>query len=347
MNCAALALLLLWLTTSTISAPAVVVTPGIMLEPPSGFYAYNFSPTLSSADNSEIYDPNFIPGFRVGLTNLSLSFKAGPGYADIGYSVGPWRSLEVSIPHMAVGPQCCNFVEVPRTQQFRAQDWGDFYYVKAGFSSPAVNVANYTANFTAPAYVGLRTDWQWVVSFSLDWKSPTLLDPGNEWSTVGLAVTQYVPSAPKKLVYSVIDFWMDPNSTSILGKLPRSANNGLIVGPNEVVYPATQLSNTDNGNLTITIPLSPYLQDTLDTLGFADGAGSPVISYVYLNIEGYNMVWNTRLYSFLVMSNHAPSEPETAAPQVLIYAVPVICGLAGAFFLYRRMKKGSRVVDSL
>ena len=56
--------LLLYLTIATpLSLPAVVVTPGVMLEPPSGFYAYNFAPTLNSADNNEIYDPNFIPGF--------------------------------------------------------------------------------------------------------------------------------------------------------------------------------------------------------------------------------------------------------------------------------------------
>ena len=338
MNCSAF--LLLCLITSSISAPSVVVTRGVMLVPPLGFYAYNFAPTLNSRDNSEIYDPNFIPGFRVGLTNLSLSFSAGQGYAAIDYSVGPWRTLEVSIPHMAVGPQCCNFMEVPRTQQFRAQDWGDYYYVKAGFSSPAVNIANYTANFTAPAYVGLRTDWQWVVSFSLDWEIPKLLDARNEWGALGIAITQYVPNAPKKLVYSVIDFWMDPNSTSVLEKLSRSASNGVIVSSNEIVYPAIQLSNTDNGNLTITLNLSPYLQDTLDTLGFAnDNAESPVISYVYLNIEGYNMAWNTTLYSFLVMSNHSPTETGVVDLQFLLYSVPVICGIVGGFSLYKRTKE--------
>jgi len=338
LNCSVF--LLLWLSTSSISTPAVVVTRGVILTPPSGYYAYNFAPTLNSTEDSEIYDPNFIPGFRVGLTNVSLSFQAGQGYAEIGYSVGPWRTLQVSIPHMAVGPQCCNFVEVPRTQQFRARDWGDYYYVRAGFASPAVNLANYTANFTAPAYVGLRTDWQWVASLSFFWNVPRLLNSKNEWGTVGVAVTQYVPNAPKKLVYSVIDFWMDGNSTSVLMKLPRSVSSiGLIVSPNEVVYPLSQLSNADTGNLTITINLSPYLQDTLETLGFAnDSAESPVISYVYLNIEGYNMAWKTTLYSFLVMSDHSPIGSSLAGLKVFVYGVPVICGIAGGLYIYRRRK---------
>ena len=209
---------------------------------------------------------------------------------------------------MAVGPQCCNFVEVPRTQQFRAVEWGDYYYVRAGFSPPAVNVPNFTADFTAPAYVGLRTDWRWVVSISLDWKPPTLLDRRNEWAALGIVATQYVPNVPKKLVYTVVNFWMDPNSTNVLGKLPRSSSNGMIAGPREVVYPAIQLSEADQGNQTITLNLSDYLQDTLSTLGFTNASAQPpVISYVYLNIEGYNMLWNTTLYSFFVMTDHSPN----------------------------------------
>jgi len=326
------------------------VSPGVMLTPPSGFYAYNFAPTLNSPDNSEIYDPNFIPGFRVGLTNVSLQFQQGQGYADIGYSVGPWKDLEVSIPHMAVGPQCCNFVEVPRTQQFRAVEWGDYYYVRAGFSVPAVNLGNYTANFTAPAYVGLRTDWQWVVSFSLNWKAPTLLDSANEWSTLGIVATQYVPTAPKKLVYTVMDFWMDRNSTSGLDMLPHSAaSTGRVVGAYEVEYHAAQLTNADEGNITITLNLSPYLQDTLATLGFANGSSEPpVISYVYLNIAGYNMVWNTTLYSFFVMSDHSPTETGLVDFSVVVYSVPLVCVIAGGIFLYtRRKRQGSRAADNL
>ena len=333
--------IILYLTlVSPLSLPAVVVTPGIMLEPPSGFYAYNFSPTLNSPDNNEIYDPNFIPGFRSGLTNTSLLFTTGQGYANIGYSIGPWRDLQVALPHMAVGPQCCNFVEVPRTQQFRTVEWGDFYYVRAGFASPAVNVPNFTAGFTAPAYVGLRTDWRWVVSISFDWKPPTLLDGRNEWAALGIVATQYVPNVPKKLVYTVVNFWMDPNSTNVLGKLTRSSSNGIIVGLREVVYPAVQLSQADEGNQTITLDLSNYLQDTLNTLGFANASAQPpVISYVYLNIEGYNLVWNTTLYSFFVMTDHSPSDVVTANYSELYYGVPLVCAIIGGLLLLKKMRR--------
>jgi hypothetical protein len=319
--------------------PAVIVTPGVMLEPPSGFYAYNFSPTLNSPDNNEIYDPNFIPGFHVGLTNVSLSYSSGQGYARIGYSIGPWQHLEVALPHMAVGPQCCNFIEVPRTQQFRALDWGDYYYVRAGFESPAVNVPNYTADFTTPAYVGLRTDWHWVVSISFDWKPPKLLDPKNEWATLGIVTTQYVPTAPKKLVYTVVNFWMDPNSTSVLSELPHTASNGTVAGSREVIYPAIQLSAANGGNQTITLELSSYLQDTLNTLGFTNATGDqPVISYVYLNIEGYNVQWNTTLYSFFVMSDQNPSGPVPANNNLSYVAGVAVLSAAVIIILYFKRK---------
>jgi len=332
--------LLLYLTvTSPTALPAVIVSPGVMLSPPSGFYAYNFAPTLNSLDNNEIYDPNFIPGFRVGLTNVSLVFSSGPGYARIGYSVGPWSYLQVALPHMAVGPQCCNFVEVPRTQQFRAVEWGDYYYVRAGFQSPAINVPNYTADFTAPAYVGLRTDWHWVVSLSLDWKSPRLLNPKNEWASLGIVTTQYVPSAPKKLVYTVVNFWMDSNSTSVLSQMPHTASGGIVAGPREVIYPATQLSQANDGNQTITLELTSYLQDTLNTLGFANATGGPaVISYVYLNIEGYNVQWNTTLYSFFVMSDQNSNSP-MVGNNLLYVAGAAVLVLAAITVVVRKHKK--------
>jgi hypothetical protein len=320
------------------SLPAATVTPGIVVEPPSGFYAYNFAPTLNSTYNSEIYDPNFIPGFRVGLTNVSLHWDAGIGYAHVGYSIGPWQDLQVALPHMAVGPQCCNFVEVPRTQQYRAEDWGDYYYVRGGFSSPGVNVPNFTSSFTAPADVGLRTDWQWIVSVSLNWKPPKLLNPRNGWAAVGIAATQYVPTAPNKLVYTVANFWMDSNSSDVLGKLPGSSASRMIASSHVVVYRTIQLADSQEGNQTIMVDLSAYLKDTLSTLGFASSSGEPpVISYVYLNIEGYNMQWNTTLFSFFVMSDHDPSGQRTFEISYLYYLIPL--GIVSAVVFYLKIRR--------
>ncbi len=223
-----------------------------MANPPPGYYAYNLDPTLNSDDKGPIYDPNFIPGFSVGLTNISLHWSMGPHYGHIGYSVGPWKYLQVALPHLAVGPQCCNFKEIPRTQQYRAEDWGDYYYVKAGFLPPGVNVPNFTTDFTAPAYVGLRTDWQWVVSVSLNWAMPRLLDPRNQWGALGIAATQYVPNAPNKLVYTVVNFWMDTNSSNVLAKGAKSSQDHMIASSHVVVYHPLQLSQAEIGNQTLT-----------------------------------------------------------------------------------------------
>jgi len=333
-----------------LSLPVVDVTPGIALEPQSGFYAYNFAPTLNSLDNNEIYDPNFIPGFRAGLTNFSLRWDSGLGYAHVGYSIGPWQNLQVALPHMAVGPQCCNFVEIPRTQQYRGEDWGDYYYVKAGFSSPGVNIPNFTSTFTAPANVGLRTDWHWVVSISLDWKPPKLLSARNEWAALGIAATQYVPSAPNKLVYTVVNFWMDSNSSNVLMKLPGSSSDRMIAGSHVVVYHPLQMTDAYDGNQTITVDLSPYLEDTLNVLGFVpSSAEHPVISYVYLNIEGYNMQWNTTLYSFFVVSNHSPTGEVFANTAPLYYGVALVAAFTaaviGLFYLNRKLRKNIRALD--
>jgi len=343
----AVSILLYLAMVTPLSLPAVEVTPGIALEPQSGFYAYNFAPTLNSPDNNEIYDPNFIPGFRAGLTNFSLLWDSGLGYAHVGYSIGPWQNLQVALPHMAVGPQCCNFAEIPRTQQYRGEDWGDYYYVKAGFSPPGVNTPNFTSTFTAPAYVGLRTDWQWVVTISLDWKPPKLLCTKNEWAAIGIAATQYVPSAPKKLVYTVVNFWMDSNSSNVLANLPGSSSDRMIAGSHVVVYHPIQMTDAYDGNQTISIELSPYLQDTLDTLGFAlsNATEAPVISYVYLNIEGYNMQWNSTLYSFFVVSNHSPNLETPPYITPLYYGAPFIAALIAVtvvlLYLNRKRKKNS------
>src|SRR5712692_8668996 len=161
-------------------------TTGVASGLPPGFAVSNLDPNLNSPYNNEIFDPNFIPGFLAGLTNTSIEWRTGMGYAKIGYSIGPWSQVEFSVPHFAMGPQCCNFVEVPHTQQFRLPDWGDYYYVRAGFGPLGVNVENFTATFGAPSsYVGLRTDWNWTVSLSLDWSQPVLYNQSSERAAVG------------------------------------------------------------------------------------------------------------------------------------------------------------------
>jgi hypothetical protein len=301
----ALFLCLLLVNSSTGNA---TVTPGVSLNPPEGYRVYNMDPTLNSTDTNPIYDANFIPGFNVGLTNISIGWDSGPGYGHIGYSVGPWRDLQVGMPHLAVGPQCCNFKEVPRTQQFRRVEWGDYYYVKPGFLPPGVNEPNFTSDFTAPAYVGLRTDWQWTVSFSLDWGAPVLLNSSNEWAAIGISITEYVPNAPHKLIYTVLNFWMDENSSRVLTSSATGSEGYMIVSPQVVVYDVFQLNA--KGNQTVVMNISPYLDSTLRVLNLtAPSSQPPVISYVYLNVEGYNMVWRSALYSFFVMSKENASQP--------------------------------------
>ncbi len=278
-----------------------MVTAGVIIDPPAGYTVSNLDPNFNSSSNNEIYDANFIPGFQSGLTNTSVSWASGIGYGSLVYLVGPWAHEETGIPHLAVGPQCCNFQEVPHTQQFRRVEWGDYYNVKAGFGPPGVNVQNYTAHFRdPPTYVGLRTDWDWTVQFSLNWKSPIVMNPSNSWGSIGIAVTQYVPSLPDKLVYTVVNFWMDRNSSSIIN---RSADGigRRVLQPNLVAYHPVQVSG--DGNETITLRISPYLEDTLRVLGLpTDQNQPPIIAYTYMNIEGYNFGWNTTLWSFKVMT---------------------------------------------
>ena len=331
-------LLLLMLALSTTYATASV-SPGVMLSPPQGYYPYNLYPTLNSTDNGPVYDPNFIPGFSKGLTNISISWSTGPGYAQMGYWVGPWEQLQVGMPHLAVGPQCCNFHEIPRTQQYRRVEWGDYYDVKAGFISPGVNLPNYTTDFTAPAYVGLRTDWDWTVSASLNWRAPHLLDSENEWFAVGIAVTQYVPSVSEKLVYTVLNFWMDTNSSTVLATNSYGPEGYLVTGPRIVVYHPLQL--TEEGNQTITLNISPYLVDTLRILNFTSTQTEPpVISYVYLNVEGYNVQWNSTLYSFFVLSDHSPIGEGASNPLLICVGITsVSLALICAVYIARRRKR--------
>jgi hypothetical protein len=328
------ALFALALALLLVAGSGVTVTQGITHATPSGFMVSNFDPDLNSTLNNQYYDANFIPGFQVGLTNTSVSWQSGPGFGRVGYDVGTWASDEQGIPHLAVGPQCCNFVEVPHTQQFRQPSWGDYTYVRAGFGGPGVNVQNYTADFKTAADVGLRTDWNWTVQVSFDWTNPVLLDSSNEWVELGIATTQYVPNFPGNLVYTVVNFWMDGNSSHTLNSdysgVPRTVD-----GSNVVVYHPVQLSA--QGNQTVTLNLSPYLADTLETLGVKPSQ-PPVISYVYLNVEGYNFDWNTSLWSFRVMS---PAQSASYSAYYIIGAGAAVASavVVASVYLARRKSR--------
>lgn len=325
-----------------VSSGTLLTSSGTTTSIPPGYSVSNLDPEFSfnSTYNNQIYDPNFLPGFQAGLTNTMVSWSSGTGYGNLEYSIGPWMHEEGGgIPHFAVGPQCCNFVEVPHTQQFRQVDWGDYYYVRAGLGLPGVNVQNYTAVFGAPTtYVGLRTDWDWKVQLSLKWADPVMMSSSNEWGAIGIDTTQVVPSAPSKLVYTLINFWMAPNSSSIFASASR--NGRWVQGSNLVTYHPLQLAT--GGNQTITIDISPYLDDTLQALGLNQSQNQPpLISYVYLNVEGYNFEWNASLWSFeLLTPTHSVS---TAQDSGIAIAVSIVV-IAPVGFYYFVMRKRTHFV---
>ncbi len=319
------ALLVLVLLIS--SSANVTVSRGVFNGVPKGYVVSNLDSALNSTYNGEIYGPNFVPGFEAGLTNTSIYWNSGNGYANLGYSVGPWAHQEVGgMPHFAVGSQCCNFKEVPHTQQFSRVEWGDHYYSRAGLGPPGVNVENYTAVWGAPtSYVGLRTDWDWTVQFSLSWKPPIMMNPANEWGAIGIAASQYVQGAPGDLVYTLVNFWMDSNSSANVPpfavRIERSAGS-----PDVVVYHPFQI--VGGGNQTITLDISPYLEDTIRVLGFrVVQSQPPVIPYVYLNVEGYNFGWNSTLWSFKLLTPIGSSVSDITSVLVtggLVVAVAVV-----------------------
>lgn len=313
------------------SSPNSVITAGVVINAPAGYVVSNLDPALNSTYNGAIYGPNFIPGFEAGLTNTSIYWNSGSGYARFGYSVGPWAYQEVgSIPHFAVGAQCCNFNEVPHTQQFSRAEWGDHYYSRAGLGPPGINVENHTAVWGEPtSYVGLRTDWDWTVQFSFDWNSPILMNPANEWGAIGIAASQFVKGAPGDLVYTLVNLWMDSNSSSTVtpsaARIERSSGS-----PDSVVYHPLQIAAA--GNQTITLDISPYLEDTIRQLGLTVALNQPpVIPYVYMNVEGYNFGWNTTLWSFKVMTpNNSSSTLQFASvfPWAFLGAAAAVLALA-------------------
>lgn len=319
--------------------------PGAVLTPPSGFLVSNLDPRITSPQSNQIYDPNFIPGFEAGLPNVSMAWSTGQGFAKIGYSVGPWSHPGSTVPHFAMGPQCCNFVEVPHTQQFRKPSWGDYYYVSAGLGPPGVNVENYTARFGAPpTYVGLRTDWDWRVSIALNWSQPVSLNQSKEWAAVGVTVTQVVPGAPGELVYTLVNFWMDENSSASLtgtyGGIPLAVSTA-----NLVTYHPIQLQGA--GNQTVTVDLSPFLSDTFQRLNLTTTAQPPLITYVYLNVEGYNFRWNSTVWSYNVYT------PVQSGPSVIwhspFFQLGVLAAAASGaaiILLGLRIRRGGRRTQS-
>jgi hypothetical protein len=330
------------------SSTNIVVTAGVIIDAPTGYVVSNLDPALNSTYNGAIYGPNFIPGFEAGLTNTSIFWKSGSGYAKFGYSVGPWAYQEVgSIPHFAVGAQCCNFKEVPHTQQFSKAEWGDHYYSRAGLGPPGINVENYTAVWGEPtSYVGLRTDWDWTVQFSFTWNSPVLMNPANEWGAIGIAASQYVKGAPGDLVYTLVNFWMDSNSSGTVPpsspRIERSSGSR-----DAVVYHPVQIGA--RGNQTIKLDISPYLEDTIRLLGLTVVSSQPpVIPYIYMNVEGYNFGWNTTLWSFRVMTpsiNSVSTIPFSSVVPLAFLAVAV--GAFAFLVLYYRVRLRRAVSPSL
>jgi len=339
----AFALILMLAASST----NVVVTAGVILDAPRGYVVSNLDPALNSTYNGAIYGPNFVPGFETGLTNTSIYWNSGNGFAKLGYSVGPWTYEEAgSVPHFAVGAQCCNFKEVPHTQQFSRADWGDHYYSMAGLGPPGVNVENYTAVWGDPtSYVGLRTDWDWTVQSSLTWNPPRMMNPANEWGAIGIAASQYVKGAPGDLVYTLVNFWMDSNSSGTVS--PSAARIERSVGsPDVVVYHPVQIEG--GGNQTITLDISPYLEDTIRLLGLTVVSSQPpVIPYIYMNVEGYNFAWNTTLWSFKVMTPSNSSLP--IIPFASVFPFVLLAGAIATFpflVLHYRARLRKNVLSS-
>lgn len=210
----------------------------------------------------------------------------------------------------------------------------------SGLGSPGVNVENYTAVWgDPPSYVGLRTDWKWVVQISLNWKKPILMDSANEWAAIGIAASQYVQGAPGDLVYTIINLWTDSNSSKNVSPLAGRVGRG-VTSPDTVVYHPLQISS--EGNQTVTINISPYLADTIRLLGLpAIQNRSPVIPYVYLNVEGYNFLWNSTLWSFKLMTRG------TASTSAILFAlvggglVAVLVTILFSWVMIRRSRRFS------
>src|SRR5260370_6530295 len=161
-----------------------------------------------------------------------------------------------------------------------------------------------------------------------------MMDPCMERGASRIAVTQFVPNAPGNLVYTLLNFCMDANASSLI---PGSADGTEreIDLPNIVAYHPIQM--TGSGNQTLTVNISPYLEDTLRVLGLQSTLSEPpIISYVYLNVEGYNFGWNTTRWSFKVIA-----QPNNSVATTAFLAVGSIVAVSVALFYLDLRKNAS------
>src|SRR5260370_41816435 len=112
-----------------------------------------------------------------------------------------------------------------------------------------------------------------------------MMDPCMERGASRIAVTQFVPNAPGNLVYTLLNFCMDANSSSLITASADGTEREIAL-PNIVAYHPIQM--TGSGNQTLTVNISPYLEDMLRVLGLQSILSEPpVISYVFLYVVGY------------------------------------------------------------
>src|SRR5260370_23212810 len=161
------------------------------------------------------------------------------------------------------------------------------------------------------------------------------MNPANEWGAIGIAASQYVKGAPGDLVYTLVNFWMDSNSSGTVPpsspRIERSSGSR-----DAVVYHPVQIEA--RGNQTIKLYISPYLEDTIRLLGLTVVSSQPpVIPYIYMNVEGYNFGWNTTLWSFKVMT---PSiNPSSTIPFASVFPIMFMAAAIATFaFAFRRYR---------
>jgi hypothetical protein len=132
---------------------------------------------------------------------------------------------------------------------------------------------------------------------------------------------------------------MDSNSSGTVS--PSAARIERSVGsPDVVVYHSVQIEG--GGNQTITLDISPYLEDTIRLLGLTVVSSQPpVIPYIYMNVEGYNFRWNTTLWSFKIMtpSNNSLSAIPFASVLPIVFLAAAVAAFGFAFRRYRVRQK--------
>jgi hypothetical protein len=276
-----------------LAAYAMTVSPGSHLA--GGVATYNLDPAFTDENNDLVWDPNFLPALNA-TPNVALQWTdptGGPGTID--YAIGPWaNNSSASLPHFSVGPQAFNFVEVPRTQAYRSPVWGDYAEVHQGFLACAVNQGNLTVTPTAalhPVYVGMPEGGvDWSVQLDLDWEGPQPLAPGGA-GLVALTMTTALPPLPgsngSRLAYTQLILWSAQTPTLGPAPLPNANTEGSIGSD---VFALDSLSSLST-HRSYSIDLSGYLADTVAAL--AGGARGGLLSYVYLEVDGYN--WHVHL----------------------------------------------------